>query len=145
MKTFVLVGFLATVIGGFTAALTRPMGFADGAWVAAYLVLVVGVAQISLGAGQALLARTIPSARRRRWELVVYNLANVGVLAGTLTGAVVLVMIGGVALLTALALFITTAPTGRPHSSPVVIYRIFVATLAVSIPVGLSLSLLRHG
>ena len=44
----------------------RPDGLGDGSWVAAYLVLVLGVAQIGLGTGQVLLAVELPARRAVR-------------------------------------------------------------------------------
>lgn len=42
------------------------------------------MAQVGLGAGQALLARVAPSERRSAWQLAIYNVANIAVLGGTL-------------------------------------------------------------
>ena len=38
---FVAVGSAAIVVGGLVAAVTRPTGFDEGPWVAAFLVLVL--------------------------------------------------------------------------------------------------------
>ena len=48
MRAFVVLGAVAIVAGGLIAAVTRPSGFAEGPWLAAYLVLVGGVALTSL-------------------------------------------------------------------------------------------------
>ena len=53
-RWFVAAGSSCVVVGGLVAAATGPTGFEDGSWVAAYLVLVGGVAQIALGVGQQL-------------------------------------------------------------------------------------------
>ena len=42
---FVLVGSVCIVAGGLVAAVSRPSGFELGSWLAAYLVLVGGVAE----------------------------------------------------------------------------------------------------
>lgn len=145
MRSFVVVGVFAIIGGGLVAAVTGPLGFANGSWVAAYMVLVAGVAQVALGGGQAMLAAAVPSGRRRGWQLFFYNGANVAVLAGTLTGAVAVVMAGGVMLFVALVLFLAAVRRGRTRRWPLMIYRGLIVVLAVSIPVGLVLSALRHG
>ncbi|OLT18143.1 hypothetical protein BJF81_06725 [Ornithinimicrobium sp. CNJ-824] len=144
MGGFALVGLIAVITGGLVAAATGPTGFTDGSWVAAYLVLVAGVAQVGLGVGQALLAVVPPSGRRRGWQLLVYNVANAAVLLGTLTESVSVVVAGGVLLLLALALFLAAARHPRTHSWPLAIYRILLAILGVSVPVGIVLSALPH-
>lgn len=146
MQGFVLVGFIAITAGGLVAAVTGPTGFADGSWVAAYLVLVAGVAQVGLGVGQALLAAVVPSGRRRGWQLVVYNVANAAVIGGTLIESVAVVVAGAVMLFAALILFLA-AVRRRSGTHPwyLAIYRVLLAILGVSIPVGVALSVLRHG
>lgn len=144
MRDFVLVGTAAVVTGGLVAAVTGPTGFADGSWVAAYLVLVAGVAQVGLGGGQALFGAGTVSDRRRGTQLLAYNAANLAVLAGTLTGSVVVVAAGGGLLLISLALFLTAVRRSRTHPWYLAFYRLVIALLAVSVPVGVLLSVLRH-
>ncbi|MPV35994.1 hypothetical protein GB881_02840 [Georgenia subflava] len=150
MGGFALLGLVAIIAGGFVAAVTGPTGFTEGSWVAAYLVLVAGVAQLCLGMGQALLAAVPPSKRRRGWQLVLYNVANVAVLFGTLSGSVAVVVAGGALLLVALALFLAAVrrPRTQPphtHSWYLTLYRILLVILGVSVPAGVVLSVLRHG
>ena len=45
----------ASSLGGAVAAVSDPFSFEQGSWLAAFLVLVGGVVQIALGAGQAAL------------------------------------------------------------------------------------------
>lgn len=144
MGGFAHVGLIAVVAGGLVAAVTGPTGFTDGSWVAAYLVLVAGVAQVGLGVGQALLAAVPPSRRRRGWQLVVYNVANTAVLLGTLIESVAVVVAGGVLLLLALALFLAAVRRPRTYAWHLAIYRILLAILGVSVPVGIALSALRQ-
>lgn len=144
MRDFVLVGTAAVVAGGLVSAVTGPTGFADGSWVAAYLVLVAGVAQVGLGGGQALLGDRMVSGRRRGTQLLTYNAANLAVLAGTLTGSVVVVAAGGGLLLISLALFLTAVRRSRTHPWYLAFYRLVIALLVVSVPVGVLLSVLRH-
>jgi hypothetical protein len=77
------------------AAVTAPAPTQTGTWAAAYLVLVVGVAQLALGAGQALLASMALRSRLVLAELVLWNVANGAVLAGTLVGVQSLIDAGG--------------------------------------------------
>lgn len=145
MHGFGFVGGSAIVTGGLVAAITGPANLPDGSWVAAYLVLVVGVAQLGLGVGQALLAADLPSSRRLGWQLVVYNFANVAVVVGTLIDAVAIVVPGGALLFVALMVFSAAVRRPRGRRWHHAIYQLLVAALAVSIPIGLSLSVLRRG
>jgi hypothetical protein len=136
---FAAVGIACVVAGGLTAAVSATAPSEHGAWAAAYLVLVCGVAQIGLGAGQPLLAR--PARRLLAWEFATWNLGNAGVLAGTLAGSTVVVDAGGVLLAAALALM--TFGTRGQAGSPVWAlrgYRFLTAVILVSIPVGLVLA-----
>jgi len=144
MRAFVLVGAIAIVAGGLMAAITRPTGFAAGAWVAAYLVLVVGVAQLGLGLGQTLLAGDVTSLAYRRWELALFNLGNLGVLVGTVAEVVALVTAGGAVLLVSLLLFFAAVRRSPGHRRYLIMYRLLAALIAVSIPIGLTMSVLRH-
>lgn len=145
MKPFVLFGLVAIVAGGLVAAVTRPTDFEPGPWVSAYLVLVAGAAQLGLGVGQALLAVEPPSVRRRAWQLLTYNLANLTVLVATLGENPPGVVAGSVVLLGALVLFLTVGFRARTAQWPLVVYRVLIGLLALSIPIGVVLSVLRHG
>ncbi|CCG05671.1 hypothetical protein [Blastococcus saxobsidens] len=142
---FLLLGFAAIIAGGLVAAVTGPTGFTDGSWVAAYLVLVAGVAQLGLGVGQALLAAVLPSGRLRGLQFAMYNGANAGVLIGTLTDVVPVVMVGGGLLLGACALFLSAVRHTRARPWQLRVYQSLLAILAVSVPVGLTLSALGSG
>lgn len=145
MKPFVSVSLATVIAGGLVAAVTGPTGFAEGAWMAAYLVLVPGVAQLGLGVGQALLAVAIPSTRYRQGQFVGYNLGCLAVVVGTLTGTVAIVMAGGALLCIALVLFLRAVDRSSEHLTCLRLYRILAVVLTASILVGLVLSLLRHG
>lgn len=144
MGGFPLVGLCAIVMGGLVAAATGPTGLPGGSWVAAYLVLVAGVAQVGLGAGQALLARVAPSERRRAWQLALYNVGNIAVLGGTLIESVTVVAVGGLLLLLALALFLASVRHSAAHSWYLAVYRTLLIILGPSVLVGVGLSILRH-
>ena len=126
-RPFVGVGAAAIVLGG----------------------LVAGVAQIALGFGQGLLAERIPSPRLVAAEFGCWNVGNAAVIVGTLTGITPLVDVGGVALVTALTLFVRGVRSPRvgdakpARSWPLHAFRALIVVLVVSIPVGLVLAQLR--
>ncbi|MGZ4716615.1 MAG: hypothetical protein ACXWCB_07925 [Acidimicrobiales bacterium] len=144
-RPFLLIGSLCTIAGGLVAAVTRPTGFVLGSWTAAFLVLVGGVAQIALGAGQAWLAEQPPPARRVRVEVVCWNTGVAATLVGTLAATPIITTVAGLALVPALALFIATtkAPSSVRRSGRV-IYRALAGIVLVSIPIGLGLAWSRH-
>ena len=144
-RPFVVVGGMCTSAGGVVAALRRPTGFGHGSWLAAYLVLVTGVAQIALGAGQAWLAAAVPPARSTGRELVAWNGGAAGVVAGTLAGLPLLTTLGGWVSVVGLALFIGRVRRSGPvpRWAPVV-YRTVAAIVLVSIPIGLVLAWIRQ-
>lgn len=147
MRAFVVLGAVAIVAGGLIAAVTRPSGFAEGPWFAAYLVLVGGVAQIALGVGQAVLARRPPSPSRTRIEVAAWNLGMVGVIAGALVPAVPATVVGGTATVGALAGFLRgVGETGSVL--PVLAaraYRSLALFVLASAPVGIAIAWVRHG
>ena len=53
---FAVISSIGIIGGGIAAAVTGPTDWKRGSWVAAFLVLVVGVGQIGIASGQALLA-----------------------------------------------------------------------------------------
>lgn len=145
-QMFVIIGATGVVAGGIVAAVTRPTGFEPGPWVAAYAVLVVGVAQIALGAGQAWLAATPPSRRLVGTEVICWNTAAVLTVAGTLAGVPALTTLGGVGTAAALVLFLVGV--GRDAAGPrwtAVLYRTLVTVVLLSAPIGVALSWSRHG
>lgn len=143
---FGLWGFVGIIGGGLVAAVTHPLGWeAHGSWVSAYLVLVVGVAQLGLGVGQAWLADRLPGRPQITGELATWNLGSALVILGTLVARTWVVDIGGVLLAVALVLFLL-AVRGRPGEPRWAWwgYRVLALIVLVSIPVGLVLSALRH-
>lgn len=142
---FVLTGVLCVIAGGLVAAVTAPAPTEHGTWVAAYLVLVGGVAQAGLGLGQAMFtART--SARVVAVEAVGWNVGNASVIVGNLLGVTALVDLGGAFLVIALILLARGVSPARAR--PVAGgakwylhgYRLLVLILLVSIPIGLILA-----
>lgn len=64
--TFAVAAGTMIVAGGLVAAINSAAPFAHGSWLAAYLVLVGGVAQLLLGVGCLVLPEPRLSARLRR-------------------------------------------------------------------------------
>ena len=138
---FLAVGSVAVVGGGLVAAVTRPTHFTLGPWVAAFLVLVVGVAQIALGAGQAWLADQRPTEAVVRAELATWNLGAVATLGGSIGEVPLVTTVGGLVTVVALACFLraTWAGTGGPRWAQST-YVAGVAVLLVSTPIGVALA-----
>ncbi len=137
---FGVLGAASVVAGGLVAAITAPAGLERGSWVAAYLVLVTGVAQVALGAGQAYLAPAAPSRAVVVTEFAAWNLGSASVVTGTLMGAVPIVDLGGVLLVGALALLAVTVRGSRVGRWWLRLYWLLVAVLLISVPVGLLLA-----
>lgn len=138
---FGAIGAVCVVGGGLVAAVTAAAPAAHGAWTAAYLVLVAGVAQITLGVGQAWLAPVTPSRRILQAELIAWNTGNSAVVLGTLAEVTPLVDLGGVLLVLGLVLLARGVHGGpRRHGPGLLGYRLLVGVLLVSIPFGLVLA-----
>ena len=135
---FATVGAAMVVAGGIVAAINSPAPFAHGSWLAAYLVLVAGVAQVGLGAGRAALPLPARAPRAARAEFGLWNAGNVVVVAGVLLDAPAIVVAGSVALLAALASF--AAGTRGARSPGVAVYRLAIVGLATSVLVGCALA-----
>lgn len=143
-SSFVIFGFAAIAAAGLLAAVTASIPQRQILWAIAYLVLVVGIAQIGLGAGQAWLAERPIGAPLLTAQFVAFNLGNAGVIGGTFADTSLLVDAGGAALVVSLILFVrgTRASTTSWLKT---VYWILLVILIVSIPIGLILSHLRHG
>lgn len=138
---FVGIGAASIVAGGLVAAVTRPTHFDLGPWVAAFLVLVVGVAQIALGAGQAWLADRRLQTVMLGGEALAWNLGAAATLVGSVRDTPIVTTAGAVATVVALAWFV--APVGKSTSGPRwarSVYLSGVAVLLVSTPVGVLLA-----
>lgn len=138
---FAAVGSAGVVAGGLVAAITASVPSEHGAWAAAYLVLVVGVTQLALGAGQAVLAPGAVPRRRVALELGGWNAGSAAVLAGTLLGAVWLVDAGGALLVLTLALLILgVRGADRRLRGWLLGYHCLATVMLVSVPIGLVLA-----
>jgi hypothetical protein len=138
---FAIAGGACVVAGGLVAAVTASVPTDRGAWVAAYLVLVGGVAQLCLGAGRAYLVLRAPAPRRVAFEVVAWNASSAAVVGGTLLGIVPLVDAGGGVLLVTLAMLLVSVWRARGRGGPWRhLYRLFAMAVMASVPVGLLLA-----
>jgi hypothetical protein len=140
--TGLTVGAACIIGGGLVAAVPDPLDLAKGSWLAAYLVLVAGVAQVVLAAQDDML-RPGNSDERRQWvTLALWVAGNGAVVVGTLLRQPFVVDAGGVALLVALVLawLRTRGSRARPLAWA---FRAVFAVVIVSVPVGLVLAHLR--
>lgn len=142
-RVLLALGGLAIVLGGLVAAVTGPFGWTKGSWAAAFLVLVAGVAQYAMGWMRADVADD-----RCGWVQVVgWNLGGALVVLGTLVATPLLVDLGSLLLVVALALALRADLRPRPAVRPramVVGYRLLLLVMLVSIPIGITLSHLRN-
>lgn len=141
---FLIAGIAYTIAGGMLAAATAFTTTEKTAWATAYIVLIGGVVQVALGAALATLA---PEADARwKWGIfALFNLGNVGVLAGQLGGAVLLTDVATVLLALSLvgALAATTrgaAGASQAHRKLLLAFRILLVFLAVSMVTGVVLA-----
>lgn len=140
-RPFVLLALACTVAGGIVAAVSRPADLGHGPWAAAFLVLVLGVAQLALGGGQAWIAADIPQRSLVRWQLLTWNAGGAAVIVGTLTAVPALTSAGGLVEVVALVLFLTGVRRAGPAPDWArLTFRAVVAVMAVSIPIGLVLA-----
>lgn len=138
-----LAGLAIIGAGGMAAAIayhaTEPL-----VWAVAYLVLVVGVMQLVLGVGQAWLAVRAPGPRMAWGQWIVFNLANAGVIGGTLVRNTTMVAAATALFAIALAWFLVGVRRCR-HRGWAIAYRSALALVLVSACVGLAISAISHG
>ncbi len=135
-----VAGVLITA-GGLVAAVNSATPFAHGSWLAAYLVLVGGVAQLVLGAAPLGLPAPLRSARLRRAQLMLWNGGIATVAVGVFTDLPAAVVAGSVVVLAALAAFAYGGGRGRSRADArVTLYRLAILLLAVSVGIGSALA-----
>lgn len=140
---FLPVAAVMIVAGGLVATVNGATAFKHGSWLAAYLVLVGGVAQLILGFGSLLLPRARCPLRLRRAQLLLWNVGTLAVAGGVLGNAFAVVLGGSIVTAAALVSFAAgTGPLSAPGRRGVLIYRLVVAVLVISVLVGGSLA---HG
>lgn len=141
-QVMIALGWVAIVLGGLVAAVTGPLDWAKGSWAAAYLVLVVGVAQYVMGR----MRPAGPRPDRQGWAQVAgWDLGSLLVIGGTLAATPALVTVGSALLAVALALALL-ADLRAPERARTWVtwgYGAMLIVLLVSIPVGTVLSHLR--
>lgn len=156
-RLMIILGGFAVVLGGLVAAVSAPLTLDRGSWVAAYLVLVCGVAQYTIGTRQSRPRSRQPSAAGSWTQLLCWNLGNVAVVSGTLTDTIRVVDAGAVLLLITVGIAVISwrhdasaggEPRGRSgrQATAALIewgYRGLVLCLGVSIPIGVALAHLR--
>lgn len=138
-RAFLLTAVLALLLAGIVAAATARAPSQPLVWMVAYLVLVAGVAQGVLGLGQAWLPRQVPAPAWRAGEWWLFNLGNLGVIAGTLRGWPLLVTAGTLAFVAALLMFLR-GTRGANGSWLLHAFRTVLVVTSMGACVGLALS-----
>lgn len=134
---FVALGAASIVFAGLFSAATARTASYHSAWFVAYLVLIVGLAQMALGIGQWWLASKPLAIGTMVAELVLFNLGNAGVIVGTLFAAPLVVDVGSALFIIALALFAWNVWVPRRRGAALWVYRVLIVVLLVSVAVGL--------
>lgn len=134
-RPFMVLGTLGVVGGGLLSAITAAGPSYHASWAVAYLVLVVGVAQITLGVAQASLTSGSVRVRIIAWEAICWNLGNAVVLGGTLASVPALLYAGIILLLAALILLAAAIRHGR-HGILFAATWVVIIILLLSMPVG---------
>jgi len=141
---FAIIASFSIIIAGFISAITAFSLSYFASWVVAYLVLVVGVAQLMLGFGQAYLAEEAPSQSLLIAEIVLFNAANIATIAGTLLSWLVIVYIGAIFMIVSLALFLWGVRiANRKHIWLLYGFRAIVFILIISAGIGLVIASLK--
>lgn len=150
----IAIGVCCVVLGGLVAAMTDPLDLARGSWLAAYLVLVAGVAQCAMGQAR---SQGPNAAQALLWgwaHIVAWNVGNAVVIGGTFVGVPLVVDLGSMLLVTALAIALHAARpgtnsvarsiAGRAPSLSGWAYRVLLLVLIVSVPVGMTFAHLQQ-
>ena len=144
------LGACGIVLGGLVAAVTGPLELEQGSWAAAYLVLVVGVAQVVVGLAPAFFAAR-PTTPLLGWTTVAcWNVGSALVIGGTLARLPLVVDGGSLLLMLGVAMALYAARRGLQHCASEPgrrlarwAYRGLLLLLLVSIPVGMVIGHLR--
>lgn len=135
---FAIIAAVSIIAGGLLSAAFAFSPSYTASWAVAYLVLVAGVAQLALGAGQAWLAEKPPSKSLIIAEILIFNLANIATLFGTIISSLALVYFGAVLMIVSLALFLWGVwIADRKHLLLSYTYRAIVFALMISAGIGL--------
>lgn len=139
---FLVAAAVGVISGGLVAAVTDPLDLEHGSWAAAFLVLVVGVGQAVLGAGQVHLGAR-PDRRTVVAQMVSYDVASALVILGTLVTSPALVAVASALFLVSLVLFARVALVEGEAGPIRSLYLAVLVLLIVSTPVGIVLSIVR--
>ncbi|HWK28770.1 MAG TPA: hypothetical protein VNS09_19575 [Solirubrobacter sp.] len=134
VRAFAAAAALLVVAGGLVAAVNSAAPFEHGSWLAAYLVLVGGVAQFALGVGPLALPGASGSPRLARAQLALWNLGIAAVALGVFVDRQRVVLAGSAVVLAALACFAAGAGPVRPGR--VLLYWLAIGALAISVLIG---------
>jgi hypothetical protein len=139
-------GGASVVAGGMVAAVTGPTRWSNGSWVAAFLVLVAGVAQLAIGAGQAHLARRPPSVTFVTGQCLMWNTGCALVIAGTLVSSPVTVSAGTAPMAGAIAMAVVASRGSwrGQRTADLLWYRLLLLIVLASMPIGVALAWARH-
>ncbi len=140
-KPFAVAGATAIVVGGvIAAAIAAPAPTRHGVWAVAYLVLVLGAGQLAIGAGQALLPATSPSPREATLGAAAFNLSGAAIVVGVVTDHVAVFYAGSALLFAVLARWLYRVRRSTRRGWGLLTYRLFLAALVVSIPIGMAIT-----
>lgn len=139
---FAVVGTCCVVAGGLLAAVVAHSPTEHQVWSVAYLVLVPGVVQIALGAGETVLAAHEPGPWALLTQLLLYNVGNALVIAGTVAEQAVVTDIGSALLVAALVTFVVFS---RGAHARVLrwIYQTLVVIVLISVPIGVIIQFVK--
>ncbi|MGD9998262.1 MAG: hypothetical protein AB7L17_20675 [Ilumatobacteraceae bacterium] len=140
-------GGASVVAGGMVAAVTGPTHWSHGSWVAAFLVLVAGVAQLAIGAGQAHLAQGPSSVTFVTAQCLMWNTGCALVIAGTLVSNPATVSAGTAPMVAAIVMAVVASRRGSPgqRSTDLLgLYRLLLVVALASMPIGVALAWARH-
>lgn len=138
-RPFTTLGVAAIVAAGLLGAALAQWPSRLLVWSMAYLVLVVGVGQFALGAGQASLSRVGPAPGAVWSQWLLLNLGHAGVMGGTLAGRFVVVAVATVVYALAVLWFAWQVRLA-PASARRTVYRGLVLLLLLSALTGVALS-----
>ncbi|MEO6941882.1 MAG: hypothetical protein ABI238_08085 [Terrimesophilobacter sp.] len=133
----VSLGTAAIIFGGMLSAATARSASYHSAWFVAYLVLVVGIAQVVFGLGQWFLASKPLGITVVIAELMIFNLGNIGVIAGTLLASPLWVDIGSALMVISLAILAWAVRAPRRRGWVLWAYWALIILLLASVVVGL--------
>lgn len=137
-KPFAVAGAGAIVGGGVLAsAIAAPAPTRHGVWAVAYLVLVLGVGQLVIGAGRVLLAAEPPTSGRMTILAAAYNASGAAIMLGVVTDHVAVFQAGCALLFGALIESFYGVRRSARRGWPLLAYRLIIAALIISIPIGM--------